>query len=209
MKILSSVTNHDELDIIEVTRLWPGVCDRWLLHDGDGGHSTCVPTHCQWRTGPTIRCQGPGCWHRPVYRPGRGLQLWSRPDGHNIGCTRWCPTENICSASGAFPKLIVHGIKHCGQYKYLNGLARINCNLAQALLATPKLWRPFSKSFIAGKWSRAMNNAALNRGGRGAFRVLSFSLQISPDVSVTTLWGGWGPWGWSMSPGHYPGCDQG
>ena len=43
------------------------------------------------------------------------------------------------AASGAFPKLIVHGIKHCGQYKYLNGLARINCNLAQALLATPKL----------------------------------------------------------------------
>ena len=61
-----------------------------------------------------------------------------------------CPTENICLSSGAFPKLIVHGIKHWA-VQNINGLARSICNLAEPLLATPELYGPFSKSFIAGK----------------------------------------------------------
>ena len=45
-----------------------------------------------------------------------------------------CPTENICVSSGAFPKLIVQGIKHYA-CKYL----RIDCNMLSRLF-----WRHIS-----------------------------------------------------------------
>ena len=115
-----------------------------------------------------------------------------------------CPTENIWVSSGAFPKLSVQGIKH-----YVGKYLRIDCNMLSRLI-----WRHISseglcKSFIAGKWSRAMNTA-LNSGGMGAYSE-RHSCSKYPDM--------WGVWplcevgeprsAGGLSPCHYPESDPG
>ena len=85
-----------------------------------------------------------------------------------------------------------------------------------ALIAIlPRLfWRHQSSEGLSANLLLLVNEAepwitrlwTAEAGERSGF---SLSRSKYPDVSVTTLWGGWGPWGWSMSPGHYPGCDPG